>query len=158
MRQNRCAPRPRAAGFTLVELLVALALFALLMAVMSSTLVGILGVNRGSQQRLASTSEVQQVMESIKASWSSEANYGNICAELDGGALPAGMTAKVQGLDKRGGSAGQAADVVLRAPGACPTTVPSGLPDMRRVTVTSTDAEEKTVTIVLDIVNPQRLR
>ncbi|MCY1703398.1 type II secretion system protein [Deinococcus sp. SL84] len=168
IQQNRVSRGPKQAGFTLVELLVAIALFAILIAVISSTMIGILGVNGKSQQRLASTSKVQQVVESVKASWSPpsvkstealdkvKANYGNICVEMQG-ALPAGTTVQVQGLDKRGGSAGSVANVVFKQPGACSATVPSGLPDMRRVTVKSTDAEGKAVTIVLDIVNPGRL-
>lgn len=160
-QKNRVSRGPKQAGFTLVELLVAIALFAILIAVISSTMIGILGVNGKSQQRLASTSKVQKVVESIKASWSASptksiANYGNACVEMEG-SLPAGTTVQVQGLDKRGGSAGSAANVVFRQPGTCPTTVPSGVPDMRRVTVKSTDAEGKAVTIVLDMVNPGRL-
>lgn len=145
-------------GFTLVEILVAIALFAILVAVMSSTLIGILGVNRGSQERLASTSEVQQVVETIKANWSdSDANYGNICVELPSG-LPAGTTVQVQGLDRRGGSAGAAAALSVKTGTAkCPTTVPTSLPDMRRLTVRSTDSQNKVVTIVLDVVAPGRL-
>ncbi|GHG04431.1 pili assembly chaperone [Deinococcus piscis] len=148
------------AGFTLVEILVAIALFAILMAVLSSTLLGTLNINGKSQQRLASTTKVQQVVENVKASWTSSAkalaNYGNVCVEMEG-AVPAGTTVQVQGLDKRGGNAGSAVNAVFKQPGACSATVPTSMPDMRRVTVKSTDADGKAVTIVLDIVNPGRL-
>ena len=42
-------------GFTLVEILVALALFAILAAVLSSTIVGLFGNTGDSQQRLLIT-------------------------------------------------------------------------------------------------------
>ncbi|ADY25297.1 putative pilin, type IV [Deinococcus proteolyticus MRP] len=139
-------------GFTLVEILVALALFAILAAVLSSTIVGLFGNTGDSQQRLNTTTNAQRILESVKSSWNQQAYYDLACVN----GLPAGYQITIQSLDSRAqpvtwsGARTAVANVcpALTAPGTIPPA-----PPMRRVTVTSRQ-NNQTTTLVLDLLRP----
>lgn len=146
----------KAGGFTLVELLVAMALFAVLAAVLSSTIVGLFGKTGNSQQRLSTTTDAQRILEAVKSSWNQQAYYDLAC--VDG--LPnSSYRIAIQSLDSRaqpvtlGGAKTQVTSgcPALTASSADTSTLPA--PPMRRVTVTTTQ-NNQTTNLVLDLLRP----
>lgn len=143
-------------GFTIIEILVAIAIIGVLTVVLSSTLIGTLGLNRDSQLQLDSATAAQQVMENIKGNWNTadDVNYDRVCAAI---ILPTGSTAKFINLDSRG------KPLVLNDSGTpiktsgCPSQplnlVPSTMqpPVMRRVIATAGTGSQAT-TLTLDVV------
>ncbi|MFC6592118.1 type II secretion system protein J [Deinococcus lacus] len=169
-------------GFTIVEVLVAVAIFAIIVAILTSSLVGILGVNRQSQQGLAITSDVQRVAEAIKAAWTpepvpkrlaisdrnaqlaasnSKALYRYSLSCVPDLALPAGAIVVITSLDKRGNAVagtGTAAPALTKTCAALPTAAQvtaaaATAPAMKRVVVTGRTGN-KMSTITLDLVRP----
>lgn len=148
----------RTQGFTLVEILVAIALLGILAAVLTATLTGALGLNRQAQKQLDTTSQVQGVLENVRNAWTVPDNYAKACAP--GLEIPVGYTVKFVNLDSRakpltaagavatttGATSAPSRDVQVTA--TCPTptltngaligsTSASSFPVMRRVTVQS---------------------
>ena len=70
----------RTQGFTLVEILVAIALLGILAAVLTATLTGALGLNRQAQKQLDTTSQVQGVLENVRNAWAVQDSYDRACA------------------------------------------------------------------------------
>ncbi|WP_200868193.1 type II secretion system protein [Deinococcus phoenicis] len=62
-------------GFTILEILVAIALLGILTSVLTATLTGSLSLNRQAQKQLDTTSNAQQVMENVRNAWSVQTNY-----------------------------------------------------------------------------------
>jgi len=150
-------------GFTIIEILVAIALLAILSLAISSTLIGSLSLNGQNQRRLDSTTGTQQVIENIRGAWLVKANYDRACVDnltlpsttyittytdLDARAMPlAGSTATDI---VRGSTASPVAPCAAKALRPSTGTVPV----MRRVVVSSGTGDQAT-TLSLDILGPQ---
>lgn len=136
-------------GFTLLEVLVAIALFGILLAVLIPSITALLGINRQGEAQLNSATQAQQVIESVKGAWQNDAMYSSNCAPSL--ALPAGVAAKSQPLDSRAANPGVLVDIARAA--TCPA-VPPFIPPMRRIQVTAGTGPQAT-TLVLDVLRPQ---
>lgn len=138
-------------GFTLIEVLVAIALFGILLAVLIPSITALLGINRRGEQQLSTTTQAQQLIESVKGAWQDAAAYNSNC--VPGLALPTGVTATVQSrtLDSRAGTPGALVNIELSA--TC-SSAPSSVPPMRQVQVTVGTGPQAT-TLVLDVLRPQ---
>lgn len=149
-------------GFTLVELLVAIALFGVLLAVLTPSITTLLGIGRSSEQQLSSTTIAQRILEDIKGAWQTtdimsptqrdkvQAQfYANCVPDLS---LPAGVIAQSQELDSRARIISGKNFTNISA--SCPTMLPTSGPAMRRVQVTAGTGAQAT-TLTLDILEPQ---
>lgn len=153
----------RTQGFTLVELLVAIALFGVLLAVLIPSITALLGINRSSERQLSSTTVAQRVVEDIKGAWQltplasdtqGKAVRGRFYAGcVPGLALPAGASAQSQERDSRAGAiSGKGLSTVAST---CPSTLPTDGPVMRRVVVRAGTGTPQEVTLTLDLLEPQ---
>lgn len=161
MSQTYVKQNHREQGFTLLEVLVAISLFGILLAVLIPSITGLLSINRQGEAQLSSTTRAQQVIESVKGAWQLSAGlddaaetqvidrYNRNC--VSGLILPAGVTLQSQSLDSRAASPGTLADVSRAA--TCPAA-PSTIPPMRRVKVTAGSGSRAT-TLTLDVLGPQ---
>lgn len=159
-------------GFTIIEVLVSIAILTILSVILTTTLTGSLNLNRQSQQQLSTTTGVQQMMESIRNTWTSQANYDNACAP--GVTLPSGYTAKFINLSTRAQPVTQA-NAIASPASAAPTntlnvsssatctastnaslaTTPASRPMMRRIIISSGSASRDT-TLTLDVLRPRK--
>ncbi|WP_019588093.1 type II secretion system protein [Deinococcus apachensis] len=151
----------RQQGLTLVEVLVALALFGVLMAVLLPSITALLGINRQGERQLNGTTQAQQVIESVKGAW--QDTPGMTAAQLQqaqdrfdancvpGLSLPSGVTARSQERTSR--AAVITGKTLVDIVAACPTTSTTS-PAMRRVQV-SAGTGAQMVTLTLDVLRPQ---
>lgn len=165
-------------GFTIIEILVAIALLGILSSVLVATLTGSLNLNRQAQQQLDTTSNVQQIMENLRNAWNVPANYRDACVPSI--TIPTGYTAKFINLNTRAAPVTQG-NVIANPATSAPTntlnttasatctasanaTLNGGmLPPMRRVIVQSglpgpngsqvTGSQD--IALTLDILAPQ---
>lgn len=158
----------RLSGFTLIEVLVAIALLSILIVVLSATLAGSLNLNRQSQQQLGTTSGVQQVMESIRNAWTTQANYNNAC--VPNISLPSGYRVTFVNLSTRAQPITQANEVANPASSApvnamnvststCTassnaTLTGGSFPLMRRIIITSGSSSQDT-SLSFDFLRPR---
>lgn len=141
-------------GFTLVEILVAIAILGILAAVLTATITGSLGLNRRAQQDLDSTTRAQQVIETVRNAWTVQANYATACAP---GVTLTGMTVTFVNLDSRAvpRTAGTDKDAVQSSGCTAKNDSVTGVaPAMRRLSVSTGSAVQDT-TLTLDILRPQ---
>lgn len=148
-------------GFTLVELLVALALFGILLAVLIPGITALLGVNQKGERQLTTTTQAQQVIESVKGAWQTTpgmttVQLQQVQARFDGNCVPgltlaSDVTAQSQERDSRAAVISGKSLVNIAA--TCPTTAATSAP-MRRVQVTAGTGTQAT-TLTLDILRPQ---
>lgn len=176
---QRYRRRMRQQGFTVLEILVAIALLGILATVLTATLTGSLSLNRQAQRQLDTTSNAQQVLENVRNAWSVQSNYDNACAP--GLNVPTGYTVKFINLSSRaqpltaagavatGTAVAPSNDVTVQATCTAATGAKVGsgvaatVPVMRRVTVQSgtLGANNTQVTgpqdvaLTLDILRPQ---
>ena len=141
------------AGFTIIEVLVAIALFAIVVLVILAPLTGLFGLTQKSAQQTNATGLAQQSIEQIRGQWLDANRYGNNCVV---GALPA--TATIQDEDAQGNSVANASTFSVQAASACPTTPASGVPStsgpaLRKVTATAT-VNGTTSTLVVEVARP----
>lgn len=151
----------RQEGFTIMEILVSVAILGVLAAVLTATLTGSLGLNREAQQQLGTTSQAQQLLEQVRGAWNDQDNYDRACAAVT---IPTGYSVRYQSLDIRANVQGTgtaaapaairtttcASQSVVNAPGSSPAAPPR----MRRLTVTSGTGRED-VTLTLDVLRPE---
>lgn len=141
------------AGFTIIEVLVAIALFAIVVLVILAPLTGLFGLTQKSAQQTNATGLAQQSIEQIRGQWLDANRYGNNCVV---GALPTTIT--VQDEDSQGNSVTNASTFSVQSAAACPTTPASGVPSasgpaLRKVTATAT-ANATTSTLVVEVARP----
>lgn len=136
-------------GFTLIEMLVAVALFGIILAVLVPSITALLGINRRGETQLSGATQAQQLIESVKGAWQSSGAYASNCAP--GLSLPTDATLKSQTLDSRAGNPGILSDIMLNTP--CPAA-PVSVPPMRRIQVTTGTGTQAT-TLTLDVLRPE---
>lgn len=163
-------------GFTIIEALIAIALFGIMTVLLFSTFFSSFNLTSKSQQQLTTTSQAQNIMETIRSAWSvssdtGTSNYDYAC--VPSFTLPTGYTVQFWNLDARAqyvnssnvvqATAPSASAVKFSSTSACSaaagsTVTPSGgtaqSPTMRRVTV-STGTSSQDTTLTLDILDPQ---
>ena len=170
-------------GFTLIEILVAIALLGLLAAVLTSTLTGSLSLNRQAQKQLDTTTNVQQLLEKVRSAWATQDSYDKACAPSL--IVPSGYTVKFVNLSSRAEPVNSAGTVVtgttaapsytLMTSATCPaasltnggsvgTSTIANPPTMRRVTVqsgtlpagsTTPTVGAQDIALTLDILRPE---
>lgn len=170
---HRSAPsRFPVQGFTLIEILISIAILGILVSVLAATLIGTLSLNRQSQLQLDTSARAQQLLESIRGAWavapaagaSLSLYYDRACAPSASVALN-GLTAQYINLNARAQSVNSSGMVVaspsptnVTISSTC-ATVPavqmsSGPYPMRRLVVSSGTGPQD-VTLTLDLLRPQ---
>lgn len=145
---------------TLVEMLVGLAIFGVIAAVVLTSLLQFTRVDTASRQQVTSDINAQQVTEQVKAAWQSGLDYGRNCVtDLR---LPAGTTVTSQPLavtfdpsavtvlTGAGGTPLPATPVTACSSGSALT---SPVPPMRRLRVEAVSGGRTTV-LHFDILSP----
>ncbi|GGO36424.1 type II secretion system protein [Deinococcus humi] len=168
-RQDRC--RGREQGFTIIEILVAIALLGILASVLTATMTGSLNLNRQSQRQLDTASRAQQVLESIRGAWADtsggviSSNYERACAPSSSVSLN-GLSAKYINLNTRAQPI-NASGTVISAPSGTNVTITATCAaqpvvqmtggatyPMRRLIVSSNTGTQDIV-LTLDVLRPQ---
>lgn len=164
-------------GFTIIEILVAILILGIFLAVLSTTLTGSLRLNSDSQRQLNTASDAQRILEDIRANWSTPANYNSAC--VTGITVPTGYTVKFINLSSRAQPITQA-NVIANPSSAAPTntlnvssgttctastnallaTTPASTPTMRRIIVQTGRGNPQLVgpqdvRLTLDVLRPQ---
>jgi prepilin-type N-terminal cleavage/methylation domain-containing protein len=158
-------------GFTIIEILVAIALLGILASVLTATMTGSLNLNRQSQRQLDTATRAQQVLESIRGAWADTAggavssNYERACAPLSTVVLN-GLSAKYINLNTRAQPI-NASGTVISTPTSTNVTISAncaGQPlvqmtggatyPMRRLIVSSNTGAQDIV-LTLDVLRPQ---
>lgn len=129
--RGACSPGGRASGFTIVEVLVAVALFAIVLLVVLVPITGLFGLTKRSTVQVTATGLAQQWVEQVKGQWQDGPTYTRACiAALP----PEGVTISLQDKDVRGNNI-NAAYSVANCAAATPQPAPAPL---RLITVTAT--------------------
>lgn len=76
-------------GFTIIEVLVAILLFAVIVVVIVAPLTGVFGLTRNSTDQINATNLAQQVLEEVRGQWLDQGKYNQTCINLT---LPSGIT------------------------------------------------------------------
>ncbi|WP_291426071.1 type II secretion system protein J [Deinococcus sp.] len=140
----------REAGFTIIEVLVALLLFAIIIVVLVPIMIGSLKMNRQTGQQLDTSTRTQQLLETVRGEWADRVKYDKACAATL--SVPAGYSVTSQPLDSRAAIVGGSTATNITT--TCPATIPPSPPAMRRVTVTSGAGPQDT-RLTLDLLRPQ---
>ncbi|MHA0043558.1 type IV pilus modification PilV family protein [Deinococcus sp. PEB2-63] len=144
-------------AFTLVEILVAIGLLAVIMTAVTSLTLGSLGLNRKAQTQVAQTTVAQQLMESVRGAWSATANYDRVCAPIT---VPAGYTITYIDLDSRATALTGSTAVAVRTNPSGSTincaaqTVTATIPVMRQIVVTA-QGSTPPLTLKLNVVRTE---
>jgi len=135
-------------GLTLIEVLIAMTVFAVLMMVVTQSLLPLFGLTRESRLQLDANQQAQEIIEAIRSAWLDVAQYEKTCAPIH---LPSGATVRVQALNKQAQPVNS-----LSFTTNCASAVPdSSTIPTKRVTVTIKDARGKTrARLTLDIRRP----
>lgn len=142
-------PAPNASGtqgFTIVEVLVAIALFAIVVLVVVVPLTGLFGLTKKSTTQVSATNLAQQWLEQVKGQWQNQSTYTQACVTT----LPAttsGVTIAIRDEDAQGNNSGSSVySAALPFPYAassyslvaCPATPQTTPAPLRLVTVAAT--------------------
>lgn len=128
------------AGFSLVEVLVAIMLMGIIVLVVVTPLTGFFGLTRRSNQQVDATQLAQRTLETIRGEWLNQARYDQVCSSVPLPQPPGGstITVEVTNLDPNGAVLGTAA---YRAD--CATVTAGDTSPLRRVEVTHRDSQGK---------------
>ncbi len=143
-------------GFTIIEILISIAIFAVLSSVLSASILASAKMNSQSKTTVINVTKAQRVLEDVRIAWQSSNesvisdNYKKTCADI---VVPEEYTVKYIDLDSSGEPiAGFVAQPVLKICGNDTTPIPV----MRRVFVapvsaSSSDSYNQKVSLQLDI-------
>lgn len=159
MRSDR-RRKPRAsahhrAGLTLIEVLVALTIFAITVSMVSGPLLFSIRATINSRATQVSTTSAQNLLEQVRSSWRERVAFNAACANLT---LPAGATMENQALSLSQLTTGttsvawQAVTVGSCAP--TPNPPPVCTTELRRVRINVNPTQQGTL-LSLDIPCPQ---
>lgn len=133
------------AGFTIIEVLVALTLFAVIILVVLTPLTGLFGLNQRTTGQVSATNLTQRAIEQVRGQWLRNVRYDKACIDT---ALPSGVTVTTQGEDLSGNLIGSVINLTAPTPNpnvsaTCSTTPATATqtnnaPPLRRLTVTAT--------------------
>ncbi|ULH16792.1 type II secretion system GspH family protein [Deinococcus sp. KNUC1210] len=129
--------RIRTQGFTLLEVLVSLALLGIVIVAILAPLTGLFGMSQRSTRQVAATTQAQQAIELIRGQWLDPARYASNCVV---GPLPAGVQVlSVQDEDVRGSVQMASVAFSVGTESSCPSgsspAVPG--PPLRKVSVSA---------------------
>jgi len=136
-------------GFSLIEVLVAAAIFTFLMLAVTQSLIPLFHVTRETRVQTDANQEAQALLERIRSEWRDKNKYDKSCVDLT---LPANATVQVQKLDQRlhpmaGGHSTHLPD--------CSSATPDPAP-VKRVTVEIKDRRGRVrARLSLDIPEPK---
>ncbi len=133
----------RTQGFTIVEVLVAIALFAIVVLVVVVPLTGLFGLTKKSTTQVSATNLAQQWLEQVKGQWQNQSTYTQACITTLPGAT-SGVTIAIRDEDAQGNNSSAytpASSFPYAAssysPVACPATPQTTYAPLRLVTVTA---------------------
>jgi len=139
-------------GFTIIEVLVAIVLLAIVVTAILIPLTGFFGVTRRSTQQVTATNLSQQTVEQIRGEWLNQGKYDQGCVTT---ALPSTVpTVSIQNEDVQGNAVGTAGTLTVSA--SCGSgSLPAG-PPLRKVTVTTVVSGQasNTSTLVVEVARP----
>jgi len=84
-------------GLTLIEVLIAVSILAVLMLSVSQGLLPLFRQTRRTQLEVQANQQAERVLEAIRTAWTAYDKYEKTCAPLT---LPEGVTVSVRALDK----------------------------------------------------------
>lgn len=123
-------------GFTLIEVLVSIAIITILIAAFSLLLVSLLKTNSRSAQQRGLNSDTQRYLEMLVADWEEPTHFAKGC--VTSFSWPAGVTMTTEaftlGFSPYAVKAMQPAGAAAIVP--CDTTAPTRYPTIQRVTIT----------------------
>ncbi len=133
-------------GLTLIEVLIAIAIFAILMLAVTQSLIPTFSLTRESRAQLAANQQAQAVIEAIRAAWHDSLKYKRTCAPLT---LPSRVSVSVKALNDRARPT-HTLSFSTNCARAHPWSAPA-----KRVTVVVKDAKgKKRVVLSMDIPEP----
>lgn len=150
-------------GLTLVEILIAMSLLAIMTGFVVSSLAGSFQITRASRKVLDATSSVQRVLEDVRGQWQMRDRYNPFCAivDLTPDASPfLTLTATNLSLTASAGTVSGALpeDLITSSCVVTPASpAPACITAMRRVVVTAvdtTDSNKVLARAALDVVCP----
>lgn len=158
-------------GFTIIEILVAIALLGTLAMVLMATLTGSLNLNSQSQRQLDTATRAQQVLERIRGAWADtsagviSSNYERVCVPSSTVALN-GLSATYINLNSRAQPI-NASGAVISAPSATNVIIAAncsaqplvqmtdGTPYPMRRLIVSSNTGAQDIVLTLDVLRPQ---
>jgi prepilin-type N-terminal cleavage/methylation domain-containing protein len=131
----------KAQGFTVVEVLVAILLFAIVVLAVLAPLSGLFSLTKKSSQQVSATNIAQQAIETIRGQWqnASRVQYDLNCIAGPLTTAATNPTVSVRNGNSRGTFQNPAVSLTVGDATTCPafgTAVPG--PQLREVTVTAT--------------------
>lgn len=135
----------RTQGFTIIEVLVAMALFAIVVLVVLAPLTGLFGLTQKSNQQATATNIAQQALETIRGQWLNSNNYRYDINCVAGPLTTSGVTptVSIQDEDVQGNDLTSTRPFTVGTATTCPASPGAGGavaagPPMREITVTAT--------------------
>lgn len=137
--------RAREPGFTLIEVLIAVALMTFLVLVVTQSLLPVFASTREARLQVSINQQAQSVIEAIRAAWQDPVNFRRTCAPIT---LPSHAEVTVEGID----ASGRPFPLTFHTDCASATETPA---TAKRVTVVIKDAQgQKRISLTLDIPEP----
>ncbi len=139
--------RARRKGLTLIEVLIALAIFTVLLAAVTQGLLPVFSMTQKSQEQLDANQRAEQALNLIRSEWQDPGKYAATCVDPP---LPINVEVEVTALDADARPHGSLA--FSRPCGSPPAGSP---PPAKRVTVRAKDPRGQVrATLVFDIREP----
>lgn len=133
IRQNR--PHAEQA-FTIIEVLVATALFAIVVLVVLVPITGLFGLTKRSTTQVGATNQAQQWVEQIKGQWQNQTTYDQACV-TSATSLPTTVSVSIQDEDLQGNTVGSPYNIIVKTNCASQALGPNPAP-LRLIKVTAT--------------------